>query len=149
MKIVNTGPTLGLHMSGVEGGYLWERASICSGQARVHWLRHRAGLSVCGECSFLPWLARRRSANLSLHFQAPSPSGSSGRPWCYVEPQASALPRQDSSRGRVCWLVCKVVGSGVDSWGYCGATDWGVLPCLSFDEFLHCSLLSSARMASR
>ena len=41
----------------------------------------------------------------------------------------------------------KVVESGVDSWGYCGATDWGESGP-SYDEISHCSLPSSARMAS-
>ena len=44
-------------------------------------------------------------------------------------------------------LVFKVVESGVDSWGYCGATDWGKSGP-SYDEISHCSLPSSARMAS-
>ena len=51
--------------------------------------------------------------------EAPSPTGSSGRPWCYVEPQAChASP--------FLWLreisgLRQLVAAGAESWGYCGA----------------------------
>ena len=61
------------------------------------------------ELSHAAWLA-----------EAPSPTGSSGRPWCYAEPQAchAAL---------FLWLrefsgLRQLVAAGAESWGYCGAS---------------------------
>ena len=84
---------------------------------------------------------------LSEHTQAPSPSGSSGRPWCYVEPQAGVLPRRNMD-GLFLLLAC-VRGGGKR----CGLL--GLLRCDGLESVvslmtssLRCSLLSSARMAS-
>ena len=51
---VTTCSDLHPHMSGcmcnLEAVKWWDRASVSSGQARVHRLRHGVGLSVCEQC---------------------------------------------------------------------------------------------------
>lgn len=72
---------------------------------------------------------------------APDPSGMSGRPWCYVEPQVGDRFSGDCFRVRYARFV-ELVKTG-DAWNYCGARRELVAECC-----ISCMIVVSQHPAS-